>query len=219
MCLACKTEREGQGRLECGGPQLGMQWRPNSDKTWDERGSGGVVPTSAGGGREADEEERGSQSDGNDEEGGSGMGRTAGGFGQAVGIRDRQGWYRYKVNREQLVGITGQRVQADGGSEVLVEGQEVWEEWTGQTDSGRHRVEGEGQGAVEGEGASSSAKELGKLRTWKETRCMTEVENGQRHGRRGALAAPPCYVWSQFYYPLLIVNLLIYSIKMICTTK
>ena len=26
-----------------------------------------------------------------------------------------------------------QRVQADGGSEVLMEGQEVWEEWTGQT--------------------------------------------------------------------------------------
>ena len=37
-------------------------------------------------------------------------------------------------------------------------------------------------------------------------------------GRRGALAAP-CYVWSHFYYPLLIVNLLIYSMKMICTHK
>ena len=43
---------------------------------------------------------------------------------------------------------------------------------------------------------------------------MTEVEQSQRHGRRGALVAP-CYVWSHFYYPLLIVNLLIYSIKMI----
>ena len=39
----------------------------------------------------------------------------------------------YKMSRKQLAGITGQRVQADGGSEVLVEGQEVWEEWTGQT--------------------------------------------------------------------------------------
>ena len=29
--------------------------------------------------------------------------------------------------------------------------------------------------------------------------------------------AAPCYVWSHFYYLLLIVNLLIYSIKMICT--
>ena len=45
-----------------------------------------------------------------------------------------------------------------------------------------------------------------KTRTrWTETRCMTEVEQGQRHGRRGALVAP-CYVWSHFYYPLLIVN-------------
>ena len=40
----------------------------------------------------------------------------------------------------------------------------------------------------------------------------------KRHGRRGALVAP-CYVWSHFYYPLLIVNLLIYSIKMICTKR
>ena len=48
---------------------------------------------------------------------------------------------------------------------------------------------------------------------------MTEVEQGRRHGRRGAPAAP-CYVRSHFllfYYPLLVVNLLIYSIKTICT--
>ena len=61
------------------------------------------------------------------------VGRTTGGFEQAVSIRSRQEWYRYEMNREQLVGITGQRVQAGGGSEVLVEGQEVWEEWAGQT--------------------------------------------------------------------------------------
>ena len=36
------------------------------------------------------------------------------------------------MSREQLVGTTGQRVQADGGKEVLVEEQEVWDEWTGQ---------------------------------------------------------------------------------------
>ena len=36
------------------------------------------------------------------------------------------------MSREQLVGITGQRVQADGDKEVLVEGNGVWEEWTGQ---------------------------------------------------------------------------------------
>ena len=39
------------------------------------------------------------------------------------------------MSRKQLaiVGVTGQRVQADGGSEVMVEGQEVWEDWVGQT--------------------------------------------------------------------------------------
>ena len=31
-----------------------------------------------------------------------------------------------------MVGISGQRVQAGGGRGVLVEAQEVWEEWTGQ---------------------------------------------------------------------------------------
>ena len=40
---------------------------------------------------------------------------------------------------------------------------------------------------------------------------MTEVEEGRRHGRRGALAAP-CHIWSHFlvfYYPLLVVIYLI----------
>ena len=48
--LACKAEREGEGRLECGGPQLGVQWRSSSDRAWAERSSGGLVPASAGGG-------------------------------------------------------------------------------------------------------------------------------------------------------------------------
>ena len=61
------------------------------------------------------------------------IGRTAGGVEQAVGIRCRQEWHRHKMSRRQLVGTTGQRVQADGDKEVLVEGQEIWEEWTGQT--------------------------------------------------------------------------------------
>ena len=60
------------------------------------------------------------------------VGRTAGGVEQAVGIRCRQEWHRHKMSREQLVGTTGQRVQADGDKEVLMEGQEIWEEWTGQ---------------------------------------------------------------------------------------
>ena len=87
------------------------------------------------------------------------VGRTAGGVEQAVGIRCRQEWHRYKMSRKQLVGITGQRVQADGGREVLVEGQEVWEEWTGQTVEDTEWRK-KGQGAVEGEGASSSEKGL-----------------------------------------------------------
>ena len=62
------------------------------------------------------------------------VGRTAGGFDRAVGIKSRREWQRHKMSRGQLVGITGQRIQVlDGGKEVLVEGQEVWEEWTGQT--------------------------------------------------------------------------------------
>ena len=61
------------------------------------------------------------------------IGRTAGGVEQAVGIRCRQEWHRHKMSRGQLVGTTGQRVRADGDKEVLMEGQEIWEEWTGQT--------------------------------------------------------------------------------------
>ena len=45
-------------------------------------------------------------------------GRTAGGFEQAVGIRCRQVWCKHKMSREQLVGITGQRVQTDGDKEA-----------------------------------------------------------------------------------------------------
>ena len=60
-------------------------------------------------------------------------GRTAGGFDLAVGIKSSREWQRHKMSRKQLVGITGQRIQADGGKEVLVEGHGSWEEWTGQT--------------------------------------------------------------------------------------
>ena len=60
------------------------------------------------------------------------VGRTPGGFEQAVGIRTRREWCRHNMSREKLVGISGQMVQAEGVAEALVEGQEVWEEWTGQ---------------------------------------------------------------------------------------
>ena len=58
--------------------------------------------------------------------------RTARGVEPAVGTRCRQEWHRHKMSRGQLVGTTGQRVQADGDKEVLMEEQESWEEWTGQ---------------------------------------------------------------------------------------
>ena len=61
------------------------------------------------------------------------VGRTALRVEQAVGIRCRQEWCKHRMSREQLVGITGQRVQTDDGREILVEGQEVWDEWTRQT--------------------------------------------------------------------------------------
>ena len=71
------------------------------------------------------------------------VGRTAAGFDQAVGVRSRQEWYRHKMSRKQLVDISSQRVQAGWQPErreVLVEGQEVWEEWMGQLR--RHLYEG-----------------------------------------------------------------------------
>ena len=50
------------------------------------------------------------------------------------------------MSREQLVGTTGQRVQADGGREVLVEGQEIWEDWLEQTvEDTEWRKEAKGQ--------------------------------------------------------------------------
>ena len=138
------------------------------------------------------------------------IGRAAGGFEQAVGIRCRQEWYKHKMSREQLVGITGQRVQADGDKEVLVEGNEVWEEWTGQTvEDTEWRRQAKGQWRAKEQAVVrwgwDKSVGAGQGQGGHETRCMTEVEQSRRHGRRGALVAP-CYVWSHFYYPLLLVN-------------
>ena len=123
-----------------------MQWGLSSDRTWTERSSGGVVSASASGRWGGDEQEWSS---------------SGGDSGQAMGIGTRQEWHRYKISRKQLVGITGQRVQADGGSEVLVGGRRVGRNGLGrQWRRGEHRVEGKGQVAVEGDGASNSAKGL-----------------------------------------------------------
>ena len=64
------------------------------------------------------------------------MGRSAGAYAQAVGVRSRKEWCTQTTNRKVLVGITGRLVHADGQEEVLVVGDEMWEEWTGQTVEG-----------------------------------------------------------------------------------
>ena len=64
------------------------------------------------------------------------VGRSAGAYAQAVGVRSRKEWCIQTMNRKVLVGITGRLVHADGQEEVLVVGDEVWEEWTGQTVEG-----------------------------------------------------------------------------------
>ena len=60
------------------------------------------------------------------------VGITAGGYEQAVRIRSRRKWCRYEMDRKELVSITGELVQAGGRSELLVEGQTVWREWSNQ---------------------------------------------------------------------------------------
>ena len=64
------------------------------------------------------------------------MGRSAGAYTQAVGIRSRREWCRHTISRKELVGITGRLAHADEQEEVLVVGDEVWEEWTGQVVEG-----------------------------------------------------------------------------------
>jgi hypothetical protein len=59
------------------------------------------------------------------------VGRSAGAYAQAVGIRSRKEWCIQTMSRKKMVGITGRLVHADGQEEVLVVGDEVWEEWTG----------------------------------------------------------------------------------------
>ena len=64
------------------------------------------------------------------------VGKAAGGFEQAMGIRSRKEWLRHKVSRRQLVGTTEQKVQAGGGRKVLVVGREAWGEWMRQVVDG-----------------------------------------------------------------------------------
>ena len=110
------------------------------------------------------------------------VGRTAGGDEQAVGIRSMQEWHRHKMSRQQLVGITGQRVQVCG-NEVLMEGQEVWEEWTGQVvvdTEWRRVVNGQWRAREQAAVRRGWNKNLGQDKDKVERkRCTTEVEHGR----------------------------------------
>ena len=66
------------------------------------------------------------------------VGRSAGAYTQAAGTRSREEWCIHIMGREVLVWITaaGKLVHADGQEEVLVLGEEVWEEWNGQAVEG-----------------------------------------------------------------------------------
>ena len=57
------------------------------------------------------------------------VGMTAGGYEQAVRVSSRREWCKHELDRRELVAITGEQVQADRKSMLLVEGQEVWRVW------------------------------------------------------------------------------------------
>ena len=59
------------------------------------------------------------------------VGKEAGRYTQATRVSSRREWYRREMSREGLVRMEGEAVQADGKVEVLVVGQEVWEDWSG----------------------------------------------------------------------------------------
>ena len=88
-----------------------------------------------------------------------------------------------------------------------VEGQEIWDEWTGQAvedTDWRRKIKGQWRAREHAvvrrkwRGARSKTQPR-----WTETRCMSEVEQGQRHGRMGALVAP-CYIKVTLLLPFIV---------------
>ena len=51
-------------------------------------------------------------------------------------VKSREEWCIQTMDRKKLVEIAGRLLHADGQEEILVVGDEVWEEWTGQTVEG-----------------------------------------------------------------------------------
>ena len=88
------------------------------------------------------------------------VGRSAGAYTQAVGIRSRKEWCKHTVSRRELVGITSRLVHANGQEEVLGAG--VGRRGMGGVDwsgSGGDRLEEGGEGRVGR--AGNSAQERG----------------------------------------------------------
>jgi len=71
------------------------------------------------------------------------VGVSPGGYEQTVRVSSRREWCRHEMNRRDLVAITGEQRQADGKSELLVEGQEVWQTWSRQGEGPRVQNETE----------------------------------------------------------------------------
>ena len=60
------------------------------------------------------------------------MGRIVGVFEQAVRMGKGGEWGRQLMDREELVLLEGSRAVNKRETEVLVEGEELWQEWRGQ---------------------------------------------------------------------------------------
>ena len=65
------------------------------------------------------------------------IGKEAGRCAQAIRVSSRREWCRREMSREELVRIEGEAGQADGKVEVLIVGQEVWEDWSGSAEEER----------------------------------------------------------------------------------
>ena len=99
------------------------------------------------------------------------FGKEAGRYTQAIRVSSRREWCRREMSREELVRIEGRAVQADGKVEVLVIGQEVWEDWSG----GAER---------ESTGGGTAWWRMGK-QVWRATERAAVRKGWTRHRARG----------------------------------
>ena len=114
------------------------------------------------------------------------VGRLAGAYAQAVRIRSREEWYTQAMDRKRLVGIIGSLSHADGQEEVLVVGDEVWEEWTGSAVEGTYWWKGAKAGWAAKERAVIRRIQL---RDVDRDQVYDKGRSGSRVGKRGALGS------------------------------